>query len=271
MADDLARDAAPLFTVSDGSPVRALYQLAELVAARVRGCCGATATLWELDEVAATAASHPELAALAEQQFTAGDGPIIAALRTGEPAVTADTLHEPRWPQWAAAALAAGVRSSTTLMHEYGPLNLTLSLYGVRPEAFDPDQLPLVSLLAAFGTTAVASAAEQRSARRSAAQLEEAIRSRAVVDQAKGILMQLTGCEASEAFERLRRISQTQHVKLTEVARQVIETRAQPGQMANAVPEPARPRGPDTSRRARPGPARGRPPGPRPPPARRPA
>ena len=43
------------------------------------------------------------------------------------------------------------------------------------------------------------------------------------MDQAKGILMHALGCDADEAFGRMRHISQTQHVKLTEVARRVIE------------------------------------------------
>ena len=47
--------------------------------------------------------------------------------------------------------------------------------------------------------------------------------SRAVVDQAKGILMHALGCSASDALERMRRVSQTQHVKVTDVARQVEE------------------------------------------------
>jgi AmiR/NasT family two-component response regulator len=81
-----------------------------------------------------------------------------------------------------------------------------------------------------FGAVTMAETAEYVSAQRTAAQLQEAIRSRAVVDQAKGILMQLLECDGDEAFERLRKISQTQHVKLTEVARQVVETRAEPQQ-----------------------------------------
>ena len=230
MTDELARDAAELFSRTDGSPVRALHRLTEVAARRVPGCCGATATLWEPDEVVATAASHPDLAALAEQQFTVGDGPIIAALRTGEPSVTPDTLHEDRWPDFSGASLAAGVRSQTTIVHSYGSMSLTLTLYGVRPNAIDPEQLPVASLLAAFGAATMAGAAEYISAQRTAAQLQEAITSRAVVDQAKGILMQLLGCDGDEAFERLRRISQTQHVKLTEVARQVVDTRAEPEQ-----------------------------------------
>jgi len=235
MTDDLARDAAELFASTDGSPLAALHRLTELVARRVPGCSGATATLWEPDEVVAMAASHPDLAVLAEQQFAAGDGPVIAALRSGEPSVTADTLHEERWPEFGAAALAAGVRCSTTIVHGYDAVTLTVSLYGVRPNALDPGELPVASLLAAFGAATMAGAAEYVSAQRTAAQLQEAIESRAVVDQAKGILMQLLGCDGDHAFERLRRISQTQHVKLTEVARQVIETRTEPEQASKSA------------------------------------
>lgn len=227
MTDDLARQAAEVVSVPDGSPARPLRRLTELVARRVTGCTGASAALWEPDEVVAMAASLPELAALADRQFAVGDGPIIAALRGGEPSVTADTLHEDRWPDFGAAAVAVGVRSSATVVHESGSMSVTLSLYGVRTKAFDLEDVPLTSLLAAYGTAMVASAAEYGSVRRTAAQLEEAIRSRAVVDQAKGVLLQAMGCDPDEAFDRLRHISQTEHVKLTEIARRVIETSAE--------------------------------------------
>ena len=229
MTGELVRGAAEVFsfTVGGGSQARVLHELTDLVTARFPGCSGATATLWEPAEVVATAASHPELAALAEQQFAAGDGPIIAALRTAEPSVTADTLHEKRWPDWAPAALAAGVRSSTTIFHAYDSVGLTLSLYGTRTEAFDLEQLPLASLLTAFGTAIMAGSVKMVQAQRAAAQLEEAIHSRAVVDQAKGVLMAAMGCDPDEAFEQLRHISQTQHIKLIEVAAKVIETRTE--------------------------------------------
>lgn len=227
MADDLAQAAAALHTFTSDFPARALHRLTELVAGRVRGCAGATASLWELDDVAEMAASHPDLAALAERQFAIGDGPIIAALRTGQPCVTADTLHEERWPDFAVSALASGVRSAVTVVHGLRSMSLTLSLYGVRP-VLDLDQLPQVSLLAAFGSALVAGAAEYGKVRRTAAQLEEAVQSRAVVDQAKGVLMQALGCDPDEAFDRLRRTSQSQHIKLTEVAAEVVRSRTRP-------------------------------------------
>jgi ANTAR domain len=77
-------------------------------------------------------------------------------------------------------------------------MSLTRSLYGVWPGASDPQQPPLASLLAGFGTAMVAGAAVFGRARRTAAQLEEAIRFRAVVGQAKGILMRRLGRAVEE-------------------------------------------------------------------------
>lgn len=228
MADELARQAAELFTITDASPVCLLHRLTELITEQVPGCSGATATLWAPGEVVATAASHPELAVLAERQFAAGDGPIVSALRSGEPSVVADTLCEDRWAGFGTAALAAGVRSALTVADDLGAHTVTISLYGVRPNAFDPGRLPLASLLAAFGVAVMAGAEEYGGTRRTAAQLEEAIRSRAVVDQAKGVLMQALSCDPDQAFDRLRRISQTEHVKLTEVAARVVDKKPPP-------------------------------------------
>ena len=45
-----------------------------------------------------------------------------------------------------------------------------------------------------------------------------------MVDQAKGILMHALGCSAADALERMRRVSQTQHVKVTDVAKQIVES-----------------------------------------------
>ena len=170
------------------------------------------------------AASHPDLAALTSLQIETGSGPTLDAVRTGEPRGCADTLAEDRWPEFAAAALSRGVRCCVSLVHEFSGMAVTLTLYGVRPRSLDPEQLPLASLLAAFGAASVANASRFGDVQRTASQLQEAVQARAVVDQAMGILMHALGCHADDAFDTMRRVSQTQHIKLTEVARRVIET-----------------------------------------------
>ncbi len=222
--DELAREAAELFAAADPSGTKSIRQLAELAARRVQACSGATATLWRDDEAVTMAASHPDLAALTTLQIETRRGPTVDAVRTGEPMRCADTLAEDRWPGFAAAALSRGVRCCVSLVHEFSGMAVTLTLYSVRARSLDPEQLPLASLLAAFGVASVANAARYGDAQRTASQLQEAVEARAVVDQAKGILMHALGCDADEAFDRMRRVSQTRHVKLTGVARRVIET-----------------------------------------------
>ncbi|HUK70761.1 MAG TPA: ANTAR domain-containing protein [Streptosporangiaceae bacterium] len=222
--DELAREAAQLFAAADPSGTKSIRQLADLAARRVQACSGAATTLWRQGEAVTMAASHPDLAALTTMQAEIRSGPTIEAIRTGEPSGCADTLVEERWPEFAAAALSRGVRCCVSLVHEFSGMAVTLTLYGVRPRSLDPGQLPLASLLAAFGAASVANAARYGEVRRTASQLQEAARARGVVDQAKGILMHALGCDAGDAFDRMRRVSQTQHIKLTEVARGIIET-----------------------------------------------
>jgi AmiR/NasT family two-component response regulator len=99
-------------------------------------------------------------------------------------------------------------------------------MVSVRPSAIDSEQIPFAATLAAFGGAVLANASAYGDAQREAVQLRNAVESRAVVDQAKGILMHALGCSAAEALDRMRRVSQTQHVKVTDVARQVVEGHA---------------------------------------------
>ncbi len=225
-ADELAREAVELFAAPDPTGSKAIRQLADLVARRVPACSGASAALWRDGEVVTMAASDPDVAALTSLQIETREGPLIECLRSQEPEGCADTLAGDRWPEFTAAALSRGVRCCACLVREFDETVVSLTLYSVRPRSLDPAKLPLASLLAAFGAAGVANASRYGDAARTASQLQGAVEARAVVDQAKGILMHALGCDAVEAFERLRHISQTQHIKLTEVARRLVETGA---------------------------------------------
>ncbi len=230
IADDLTEAVAELSALADASPHRCLGRLVELVARGVPGCAGATSTVWMGGELVSSTASHPDLAALLDLQLAMGSGPLLDAVRTGSPATCTDTLAElegppdqRRWPTYAADALRLGVRCSATLVHMFDGLLVTLTLYGARPRAFDPAAVPLASLLAAVGGISLVNASQYDDSRRTASQLEEAVNARAVVDQAKGLLMNALGCDADEALARLRQLSQTRNVKVTEIARKLVE------------------------------------------------
>src|SRR6202012_648637 len=128
-----------------------------------------------------------------------------------------------RWPDYMTEALCRGVRSTLALVNEFPPMAVVLSIPSVRPAAFESEQVRFAETLAAFGGAVLANASAYGDAQREAVQLRNAVESRAVVDQAKGVLMHALGCSATEALERMRRVPQTQHVRVTEVPKQIVQ------------------------------------------------
>ncbi len=232
-SSDLAERAAALLSLAAATEERSLSQLTELAASQVPGCAAAEVTVWRDGELTSQAASHPEPSRLVAVQITAGRGPLIDAVTGHHSAsgggnaragavICADTLTETRWPEFAAAALRMGIRNSVSLSYR-GQAVIALTLIGLRPRAIDPDRLQLAELLVAYGGALVGAVADYGDSRRVADQLRDAASSRAIVDQAKGILMHALGCSADEALERMREVSQRSNIRATEVARRIID------------------------------------------------
>ena len=220
--EHLGPEAAELLNLTSGGEARSLNKLVELAAWQVPACAGAHAAVWRDGELVSTAATHPELAELSDLQLTVGHGPLIAAADTGVPVSCPDTLEETRWPDYAQAALRRGVRCSVHLVRKLPQGAMVLSLFGVRPGVLDAESNPMADTVAAFGGAMLANATAYHQAQRTASQLKDAVVTRPVVDQAKGILMHALGCDADEALRRLRQESQRRHVKVTEVAAEVV-------------------------------------------------
>ena len=256
-SSDLADRAAALLSLVAATEERSLSQLTSLAASQVAGCAAADVTVWRNGELTGQAASHPEPSRLVAVQVAAGRGPLIDAVTggdgvspdaagsasgggasgdrgtaTGGAVICADTLTETRWPEFTAAALRLGVRNCVSLSYR-GQVVVALTLIGLRPRALDPDRLQLAELLVAYGGALVGAVADYGDSRRVADQLRDAANSRAIVDQAKGILMHALGCSADEALERMREVSQRSNIRATEVARRVIDAHSgRPGRAA---------------------------------------
>ena len=225
---DLADRAAALLSLAAATQERSLSQLTALAASQVPGCAAANITVWRDGELAGHASSHPEPSRLVAIQITCGRGPLIDAITDGSPVDCADTLTETRWPEFVAAALRIGVRNTVTLSRS-GDVVIALSLFGLRPRAVKADQLQLAELLVAYGGALVGAVSDYDESRRVATQLRDAAPARAIVDQAKGILMHALGCTADEALERMREVSQRSNLRATEVARRVVDAHTRPG------------------------------------------
>ncbi|MFK8907521.1 ANTAR domain-containing response regulator [Streptomyces sp. YS-3] len=207
------------------SPVGRLSRLAEQSVRCAPASCGAVATIADSGSERRVTATHPDLEPLVSVQLECGEGPIPTALDVGAPVDTEDLLTEERWPGYRAVALESGVRSCVTLPFRRCGVEVTLSLYSFRPGALDDALSGPVSILGEEATAGIARDRRYRAALAEVEQLEAALRSRPVIDQASGIVMHVLGCDAQKAFALLRTLSQHANRKLSEVAEGVVRTK----------------------------------------------
>ncbi|MGW7055240.1 ANTAR domain-containing response regulator [Streptomyces sp. NPDC054887] len=207
------------------SPVRTLSELAQQSARCAPASCGAVATIADTGAERRTTATHPDLAALASVQLAVGDGPIPAALDSGEPVGAQDLLNDDRWPRYRALALDSGVRATVTIPFRRDGIEVTVSLYGFRPGSLERAAYGPVGVLGEQVTAGLVRDRRYRAALAEVDQLETALHSRAVIDQASGIVMHVLRCDSAEAFRVLRELSQRSNRKLAEVAESVVEGR----------------------------------------------
>jgi hypothetical protein len=226
---------ASLLSLPTATEERALHKLASLAASQVAGCSAASVVVLRHGELAAEASSHPDATRLTQVQLDCGRGPMLAALDDRVPVQCADTLAEARWPEYAAAALRLGVRCSVTLCAG-DQVIVVLALLGVRPGAMDLQQLQIAELVAAYSAALVGAVSDYRDSRRTTVQLQDAAEGRALVDQAKGILMHALSCSADDALARIRDVSQRSNMKATEVAARVIDSHSGRPGTASAWP-----------------------------------
>ncbi|MDA0565486.1 GAF and ANTAR domain-containing protein [Streptomonospora sp. S1-112] len=237
--DRLAREIGALGQAENATPERALDQMSAAAARAVPGCSAALVVIWRdvgADSAPAAGrhvvvdygASHPDLATAFEHQYTTDEGPTVEAVRDMRPVAVGDVLRENRWPNYTSMAVQCGDRSSVTFPSELEGEVVTFGVHAVRPDSFDEAVVtPVVALLAEHAASALHSADRYTDVAREAAHMRRAITVRAVIDQAKGIIMHARGCDAAEAFEELRRVAQRNRLKVADVARSLVAEHAQ--------------------------------------------
>ncbi len=160
-----------------------------------------------------------------EVQYGAGQGPCLHAASTGELVEVADTREETRWPHYMRHAAERGALGSLSV-----PLPISegtkgaLNIYSRTPNAFDPDSRAAAERFAPYAGVAVGNMYAYESAQKLAENLQTALEGRAVIDQAKGILMERHRLTADEAFQVLARISMQTNMKLRTVAEGLVTT-----------------------------------------------
>lgn len=207
-------------------PRTRLARVATVSRAAVPGATGLSITLGhpKAPDVLATESAYAQ--AVDGAQYRAEEGPCVDAFTTRRIQLADDLASDARWPTLAASAADLGVGSAIGVPLVWGPDVLgVLNVYADVPEAFDEAAIEEVDLLAAAVAAALQGAQERAVLRALNRQLQEALDSRAQIEQAKGMVMAMHRCGADEAFERLVSMSRNTNTKLRDVAAQLVAER----------------------------------------------
>ena len=165
-----------------------------------------------------------------ELQYERGYGPCLDAGLAGQVLLIDDMATEERWPDYTRHAAAHGIGSSLSVPLPFQTTRIgALNTYASRPHAFSDDNRTLVEEVASWVALAVGNAEAAARTSDELAHLRIAMKSRAVIEQAKGILMERHKVTDDQAFRLLTRSSQHSNLKLREVAEQLVRTGALPG------------------------------------------
>jgi GAF domain-containing protein len=175
-------------------------------------------------ELRVAAASSEEAGLVELFQLQNDQGPCLDCFRTGRPVSAADlTGPDQRWPRFAQAATQAGFRTVEAV-----PMRLrdqvigALNLFGAEPGPFEAADLRIAQALADVATIGLL---HERNVRRSetvAEQLQAALNSRVMIEQAKGKLAERYGIDMNRAFTMLRDYARNTNQHLTDVARDFV-------------------------------------------------
>jgi len=206
-----------------------LDEVAHLAKHTIPGADEVSVTLISAKDARTAAYTGQPALSLDEWQYGKGHGPCIDASATPATLSLPDMATEDRWPDWASRALEEGVHSSLSIgMPIHEQVAGALNVYATKPEAFDSDAIVLGQTFAGYAAVALANAHLYDAQANLAAQMQAAMQSRAVIEQAKGIIIGSRHCTADEAFAILTRISQDTNRKLRDVAAALV---------ASATPE----------------------------------
>ncbi len=204
-------------------------QIAELAKRTIPGASEASVTMVRAKGASTPAFTGDLALACDESQYELGHGPCLDAASSATIQAVPDMATESRWPDWTSRALQAGAHSSLSIglpVHE--AVSGALNLYATEPGAFDDDAVTVARTFAGYATVAMANAYLYDAKTTLAQHMEMAMKSRAVIEQAKGIIMGERRCTPDEAFAILTKVSQDSNRKLRDVAVALVTRAAAP-------------------------------------------
>jgi transcriptional regulator with GAF, ATPase, and Fis domain len=222
---DDALDRLGRIRLADHSMRSLLGEIASLAASSLPGRLEASVTFLTGDDPVTVVSTGQLALDLDETQYGIGGGPCMLAAAGGEPVEIEDMRTDGRWPAFLEEAVARGCLSSLSLplsVHE--GVSGALNVYARERAPFDERSRDFALRFASYGAVVAGNMLVYESVLDRARNLEAALASRAVIDQAKGILMERFKLTADQAFQALVRVSMESNRKVREIAERFVET-----------------------------------------------
>lgn len=197
----------------------------ELTARVLPGKPIASVTIVRGDQPSTVATSGQLALDLDLEQYRLGSGPCLSAATTGRASEIPDTRSDQQWPEFAALAAKAGCGTMLSVpLPVRGQVCGALNVYARELTAADQGTRDLLARLTAHAVVPVANMYLYEAAIERADHLQAALDSRAVIDQAKGILMERFKLTPDLAFQALTRVSMESNTKVRDVAARFVAT-----------------------------------------------
>lgn len=185
---------------------------------------GAGLALAEEGELRRTIGFPEHISALEQVQQEHQAGPCVEAFHAGEIFVLDDlSQYAERWPAYCRTAEELGMTSVAGIpLQLSGNLVGAVNLYSTRRRPWPPDDLVAAQVLADMVTAFLVNASKLRQQEQLAEQLQQALDSRTVIEQAKGVVAESKRVSIDEAFEVIRRHARTHHVTVRAVSEAIV-------------------------------------------------
>ena len=213
-----------------------LHEVAVLAAEVFTPSAACGITLRRDGEVRTAARSNELAVRIDELQYGRGVGPCLQALHTGQPVIATDLSADDRWGDYRLHAIAHGVGACMCLpLTAHHTTIGALNLFITHPHNFTDSEVSRATAFAGQASGAVSIALRVANQTTLEGQLRDALASRAVIDQALGLVMGQLRCTAEHAFATLREASINRNVKMRAIAAEVIQN------MTGHPAQPSRP------------------------------
>jgi GAF domain-containing protein len=200
-----------------------LQRIVDVASRAIPDVIGASITLKRGHRPYTAVATNDDVLKIDAREYDVDEGPCISAMETAQLQILDDVDHEPRWPRFAQVCKEEGLASSLGAPlcvgnEPYGAMNV----YATAPHAFTEEHQQAALLLAEQASIALENTRTYSECSDKVRQLQEALESRVVIEQAKGALMATERCDAEAAFQILKDRSQRSNRKIRVVAEEVV-------------------------------------------------